>query len=172
MTWKLLEVPRPTREEKKRFLGTVTFYADANLDASIVEVLRILKHDVVTAWEIHSEAHPDEFHFKYAFGSKRVLLTQDKDYLDNDRYPLNLTRGVIVFNVDFGDIGQIARALEVVDTILSRLGPVLDESKVIVNSDYSLTFVSPLSVNGGFEVESTRYRLDTNGVDVWIWEDD
>lgn len=153
-------------------LGRARFYADHNLDASIVEVLRYRKYDVETAQEVGAERQPDEFHYRRAFMTRRVLLTQDKDYLDNERFPLSQTRGVIVFNIDTADVVQIARALEVVDTILGRMAPVLDESKVLLNSDYTLTYITRVPTDSGFVEERTRYRLDENGRDVWVWEDE
>ena len=56
--------------------------------------------------------------------------------------------------------------------VLGWLGPVVDESKVLLNADYILTMTSRVATDQGFDVERTRYRLDGNGEDVWIWEDD
>ena len=82
----LLEYERPTKEELKGLLGRACFYADHNLDESIVYVLRHQKYDVVTAREIGAEQQPDEYHFKWSAQKGRVLLTQDKDFLDNGRF--------------------------------------------------------------------------------------
>lgn len=171
MGWERLEYERPMREELRRVIGDAKFYADHNLDESIVLVLRHQGHDVETAREIGAERQPDEYHYRRALKTKRVLLTEDGDYLDNRRFPLSQTRGVVVFNIDISDTGQIARAVEVVDVILSGIAPVLDEVKVIVNSDYSLTFIRRVRSDEGLVEERTRYRLDENGRDVWIWED-
>jgi len=169
MPWQKIPFQRPTREDRKRLFGKVRFYADQNLDASIVEVLRHYGHDVITAQEKGHHQQPDDYHYRWAHKAKRVLLTHDKDYLDHDRFPLSQTRGVIVFNVDTTDIGALARAVEVVHTILAGLGPILDECKIRLNADYTLTFYSRVPVDG-YEIEPTRYKLDQNGRDIWIWE--
>ncbi len=172
MGWHLLEQRRITKEESTQFLGKAQFYADHNLDSSIVGVLKRLKYDVETAAEVGAEGQPDEFQYRRAFRSKRVLLTQDKHYLDSGRFPLSQTRGVIVFNIDTASTAEIARALEVVDVILGGLAPLLGEAKVILNADYTLTYITRVRTDGDIVENRTRYRLDTNGRDIWVWEED
>jgi predicted nuclease of predicted toxin-antitoxin system len=172
MSWQLLEYDRPDKDELKRILGETNFYADHDLDDTIVQVLRRLKYEVETARDIGAQNQPDEFHYKRAFKTKRVLLTHDKDYLDNERFPLSQTNGVIIFNIDTDNTSEIARALEVVDVILAKISPILKEKKVLLNSDYSLTFIKRVWDGGDFSIEETRYRIDGNGKDVWIWEED
>lgn len=167
--WELLAYERPDKEMLKGLLRKVKFYADHNLDRAIIEVLRRLKYDIETAREIGAEYQPDQFHYRHAFTQKRVLLTLDKDYLDNGRFPLSQTHGVVIFNIDTSNPGEIARALEVVDAVLAVIAPMLDESKVVLNADYTLTFIGRYSSNGGFVEERTRYRLDANGQDVYVW---
>ena len=99
------------------------------------------------------------------------MITLDKDFLDNRRFPLSQTRGVIVLNIDTADTGKTARALEVVDVILGGIAPTLRESKVVVNSDYTVTVLDRVPDNA-FTERQRRYRFDENGRDIWIWEDE
>ncbi len=172
MTWQLLEYDRPYKGELKRILVEAKFYADHDLDDTIVQVLRRLKYEVETARDISAQDQSDEFHYKRAFKTKRVLLTHDKDYLDNERFPLSQTNGIIIFNIDTDNTSEIARAIEVVDVVLAKISPILKEKKVLLNSDYSLTFIKRVWDGCDFSIEKTRYRLDGNGKDVWIWEED
>lgn len=98
------------------------FYADEDVDDSIVYVLRHKGYDVKSARERGLVRHADDFHFKRAAKLKCVLLSHDRDYLDHDRFPLSRTWGVCIVDVDRADIGQLARALEVIDTILGDFG--------------------------------------------------
>lgn len=125
-----------------------------------------------TARKIGAERQPDEFQYCRAFESKRVLLTQDKDYLDNERFPLQPTRAVVLLNVDTASTAEIRRALEVVAKILAGIAPVLHEAEVVVNADFTLTFIRRVSSTGDFTIRRDRYRLDENGLDIWIWEND
>ena len=134
MGWELLDLSGVRKADMKRLSGQAHFYADHNIDQSIVYVLRHEGFDIETAADIQAEQQPDEFQYRYAFKSKRVLLTHDKDFLDNERYLLSQTCGVVVFNIETNDSGQIARALEVVTTILAGLAPALRQKKFVVSA--------------------------------------
>jgi predicted nuclease of predicted toxin-antitoxin system len=168
----LLDLDGVTKVKMKQLSGTARFYSDHNTHAAIVHILQYVKLDVVTAKDIKAEQQPDEFHYKYAFGSNRVLLTHDKDFLDHERFPLSQTCGVVVFNVDPSDAGQIARALEVVTVILAGVAPALKQKKFIVNSDYSMTMIDRVASGSGWGLQTTRIKFDTNGEDVWFWDDE
>ena len=169
MPWVKFDYATPTKEEERAITGEADFYADHNLDDSIVQVLRFLGYDVENARELGAERQPDEFHFKHAFRRKRILLTQDKDYLDHERFPLSQTRGVFIFNIDTANTSEIARALEVVDTILGETAPAWKEKKLVLHSDYTVTVIRRVFDDGMSFVEQTRYRFDMNGRDIWVW---
>jgi hypothetical protein len=73
-------------------------YADANVPAGVVQFMR---HDL--GWDVlfvveHDDlrrAH-DRRHFELARQLSRTLVTMDRDYLDDRRYPPDETSGVIV----------------------------------------------------------------------------
>ena len=173
MPWRLLEIEKPTRKELHSTSGKAKFYADHNLDESVVHVLQRLKYDVETARDVGAEAQPDTFHYKRGFRNRRVLVTHDKDYLDNSQFPLSQTAGVVILDVDTTKTEQLARAPEVVDTILGGLAPVLMGMKVVVHSDYTITFTQrvPDGKGTGFVEDRRRWRFDENGEDIWEWED-
>ncbi len=168
MPWVKLEYQKPSKEEAKVVTGRAGFYADHNLDEAIVLVLVHLGYDVETAREVGADRQSDEFHFKRAFQQKRILLTQDKDYLNNELFPLSQTRGVFVFDIDTSSPSEIARALEVVDTILGVTAPAWKEKKIILHSDYTITVVRRVWEDGAWAVEQSRYRFDTNGKEIWM----
>ena len=88
MRWVLLDMESVPKDAIERLEGRVRFYADHNVDGAIVEMLRFIKYDVETARDIGAERQPDDFHFKRAYNSKRVILTHDSDYLDDAQLPL------------------------------------------------------------------------------------
>ena len=170
MPWVLLEYNRPAKKDVRRITGKTHFYADQNVGVSIIEVLRHLKYEVETAAQVGGQHQIDEWHYRRAFKTKRVLLTHDHDFLDSERFPLSQTSGVIVINVDTDDTAKIARALEVIDTIFGGMAPYLKKRKLVVNSDYTIRVIeSGQDVQGAFEQE-VRYRFDENGRDIWVWE--
>jgi predicted nuclease of predicted toxin-antitoxin system len=172
LSWRLLDLSAVTKEQMKRLSGEARFYADQNLDEAFIDILRWDKLDVLRARDIGAEAQPDTFHYKYAFRHNRVLLTQDRDFLDEELFPLSQTCGVVIFNVDTAQPGQMARALEVVTTILAAAAPALRQKKFVINSDYSMTTIERVATASGMQRQTSRVRFDTNGQDVWVWEDE
>src|SRR5512146_2007730 len=73
-------------------------YADANVPAGVVAFMRErLGWDVLSVVE-HAEMRrlPDGEHYRMAQQLSRTLVTLDHDYLDDGRFPLDRTSGVLV----------------------------------------------------------------------------
>jgi predicted nuclease of predicted toxin-antitoxin system len=76
------------------------FYADENFPAQAIEILRGKGFDVLTAQEAGKQGHPDENHISEARRRGRVLITCDKDYLNDRIFPLIHCPTIVV--CDFG----------------------------------------------------------------------
>ena len=73
-------------------------YADANLPRGIVAAMReTLGWDVLFVLE-HDDLRraPDREHFSRAREQGRTLITLDRDFLDDKRFPADLSGGVVV----------------------------------------------------------------------------
>ena len=73
-------------------------YADANMPAGVVAFMRgVLHWDVLFVVE-HDDLRraPDRRHFELARQLSRTLITLDRDYLDDARYPPGETSGLVV----------------------------------------------------------------------------
>jgi|SRR5579864_5484631 len=88
----------------RRRKAKARFYADENFPALAVKVLRKLGAKVVTAQEAGNSKHPDENHAAHALKHGHILLTCDRDYLDEKRFPLIHCPAIAVF--DFGSCGH------------------------------------------------------------------
>jgi hypothetical protein len=78
--------------------GAPRVYADANLPAGVVSTLRReLGWDVLFVLE-HDDLRraPDAEHYRRARELGRTLITMDRDFLANRRFPLNESPGVVV----------------------------------------------------------------------------
>src|SRR5919201_1532692 len=76
-------------------------YADANIPNGVVEYMRVrLRWDVFFVLE-HDDLRraPDVEHYRLARQLGRTLVTLDRDYLDDRRFPPDEGAGVIVFCV-------------------------------------------------------------------------
>jgi hypothetical protein len=75
-------------------------YADANVPAGLVSHMRLrLRWDVLFVLEEQElRRAPDERHYKLARQLQRTLVTLDRDYLDDDRFPPERSGGVLVLS--------------------------------------------------------------------------
>ena len=90
-------------------------YADANVPAGVVSFMRHeLGWDVLYVIE-HDDLRraPDARHYELARQLQRTLVTIDRDYLDDHRFPPNLSSGLIV--VWAPNEALLARTLSEVD---------------------------------------------------------
>src|SRR5437667_12108786 len=84
----------PTEREKRQVNDYVRrrakprFYADENFPSVAIKILRRLGADVLTVRDVHRRGHPDENHTAEALRLGRILITCDRDYLDDRRFPL------------------------------------------------------------------------------------
>jgi hypothetical protein len=75
-------------------------YADANVPAGLVEYMRArLDWDVLFVIEEHGlRRAPDLKHYRLAQQLRRTLVTMDRDYLDDRRFPPEEGCGVLVIS--------------------------------------------------------------------------
>jgi predicted nuclease of predicted toxin-antitoxin system len=78
--------------------GQPRVYVDANMPARLVSLMRtLLKWDVLFVME-HDDLRraSDESHFRLARQLQRTLVTLDRDYLDDRKFPPTQSAGVLV----------------------------------------------------------------------------
>jgi uncharacterized protein DUF5615 len=127
----------------ERLVPRPRIYADANVPAGIVGHMRAhLRWDVLFVLEQDDlRRAPDVKHYQLAQQLRRTLVTMDRDYLDDRRFPPLLSGGVLVIHAP--DERQLALLLERVDRKLFHVEesdePVaqpLVGRKLQVNSDW------------------------------------
>jgi uncharacterized protein DUF5615 len=93
-------------------------YADANVPAGIVAHMRArLQWDVLFVLEEDDlRRAPDLKHYQLAQQLRRTLVTMDRDYLDDRRFPPDSSGGVIVIHAP--DERQLSALLDRVDRSL------------------------------------------------------
>ncbi len=95
-------------------------YADANIPAGVVAFMRAhLKWDVLFVLE-HDDLRraTDGEHFRRAREMRRTLISLDRDYLDERRFPARDSAGVLVLNAP--DERHLVKLLARIDTTLFR----------------------------------------------------
>jgi hypothetical protein len=90
-------------------------YADANVPAGLVSFMRQALHwDVLFVMEEDDlRRAPDLRHYQLAHQLRRTLVTMDRDYLDDRRFPPERSAGVLVIQAP--DERQLAALLERID---------------------------------------------------------
>ena len=94
------------------------FYADENFPPNATAILRS-RARVVTAQEAGLIGHPDENHITYARKNGRVLVTCDRDFLDERRHPLIHCPAIFVFDFGSGSVAEIRQAFRCLNDVLS-----------------------------------------------------
>ena len=84
----------------ERLTARPRIYADANVPAGLVEHMRQRLHwDVLFVLEDENlRRASDVAHFRLAHQLRRTLVTMDRDYLDDRRFPPGQGGGVLVFS--------------------------------------------------------------------------
>jgi hypothetical protein len=96
-------------------------YADANIPTGVVQYMRTRLHwDVLFVLE-HDDLRraPDIHHYRLARQLVRTLVTLDRDYIDDRRFPPHEGAGVIVFSAP--DERWLCRLLKQADAELFRI---------------------------------------------------
>ena len=104
----------------ERLVPQPRIYADANVPAGLVAHMRAHLHwDVLFVLEQNDlRRAPDVKHYQLAEQLRRTLVTLDRDYLDDRRFPPSSGAGVLVINAP--DERELAALLERLDAMLFR----------------------------------------------------
>ena len=92
----------------------VLLYADEPVPLAVIRALRRAGHDVTRAREVFPEGTSDDTHFERAIRERRVLLTQDTDFLALSSAILSQGRhhpGVVYWPQGVYTIGRVVRQL-------------------------------------------------------------
>ena len=124
----------------QRLSARPRIYADANVPAGLVAYMRLrLQWDVLFVVEEDTlRRAPDLKHYRLAQQLRRTLVTMDRDYLDDKRFPPDEGSGVLVINAP--DEQQLTLLLERIDrSLFGDDAPIplpLAGRKLQVNSDW------------------------------------
>ena len=92
----------PKKKQKK-----MRFYVDADVPPQAVKVLIEMGYDALTAQEARIETHEDEDHTALAKKQDRILITHDRDYLNDRRFPLHECPTLVVCSFGTGTTNEI-----------------------------------------------------------------
>jgi hypothetical protein len=127
----------------ERLVARPRIYADANVPAGIVAHMRArLRWDVLFVLEENDlRRAPDVKHYQLAHQLCRTLVTMDRDYLDDRRFPPDASGGVLVIHAPDEHqlsllLDRVDRALFHADKALQPISQPLAGRKLQINSDW------------------------------------
>jgi uncharacterized protein DUF5615 len=105
-----------------RLVPQPRIYADANVPAGLVAHMRARLHwDVLFVLEeAELRRAPDVKHYQLAQQLRRTLVTMDRDYLDDRRFPPDSSGGVLIIQAP--DETQLTALVDRVDRALFHVG--------------------------------------------------
>jgi hypothetical protein len=127
----------------ERLVARPRIYADANVPAGIVAHMRQrLQWDVLFVLEdADLRRAPDVKHYQLAYQLRRTLVTLDRDYLDDRRFPPEVCGGVLVIRAPderqlSGLLDRVDRSLFHPDDVEEPVALPLAGRKLQVNTDW------------------------------------
>ena len=112
VAWQRLEISdEEIAEATKRFQKKARFLTDEDLHAETVPFLRGKGWNVKTAVEAGLVGHSDSDYVALARKEDRLLLTHDRDYLSDRKFPLANKGGVIVLPGSSGNVRALVLGL-------------------------------------------------------------
>jgi predicted nuclease of predicted toxin-antitoxin system len=161
MVWKKLSLTmeadrdwRPAKQTK--------FLADESISRDVTAFLREKKLNVKEVFDEGLAGRPDEDVFACAWRNRRVLLTHDRDFLDNQRFPEHCNPGVIVLPGGDGDQTALGYGVHRVCSVFSKDPEAWQGHKIVVTKD-------EIQIRGPGR-SAQRYRIAQDG-SVFQWED-
>jgi predicted nuclease of predicted toxin-antitoxin system len=145
------------------------FLVDENLGKGTAQLLReTRKVNVEFAADVGLGGRDDCAVFAYAWRKRRVLLTHDRGFLDDTRFPEHRNPGVVVLPGGEGDEEALVRALYFAMLLVEQNPTAWAGTKITAQADGEVRIKQRHAETGA--METRRYKLGGLGPAL-IWED-
>jgi predicted nuclease of predicted toxin-antitoxin system len=170
MPWERVENPdSDTRRALNQMFGRkVQFLLDESLDSTLVFALNELGFKAETVTGAGLSGRSDEDVFAYAWRNDKILLTSDRDFLDDRRFPHHRNPGVIILPNDPIDSDSFTTALRQALYTIAPLGKAYRRSKIVIDSKGEIAIIGRNIETGA--IEKNRFCIDKRGR-TFIWKE-
>ncbi len=165
MPWIPLENPDYISGEFKK---RTRFLIDESLGAEVAIFLRDKGFSAVFVADVRLNGRSDEDVFSFAWREKRMLLTHDRDFLDDRRFPENRNPGVVVLPGGDGDQNAMGVGIGTVLAVFGAGPSIWEKTKTAISPSGEMTIRRRNFETG--KIETTRYRMTGKG-NAEIWKD-
>jgi predicted nuclease of predicted toxin-antitoxin system len=159
MPWKA--IPDAPRDWRSHVAGKrARFLVDESLGVEAARALRGRRWNAAYVGDLGLLGHSDEDVFAAAAREDRILLTHDRDFLNDRVFPPNRNPGLVVLPGGDGQQRPLVRALGDVLSVVGPFREVWRGSKIVIDEGGALS-VSHRTWEG--RMTRTRYRFARNG---------
>jgi predicted nuclease of predicted toxin-antitoxin system len=162
VSWRPVEQAESRRTPRERTQRAPRFLVDESLGSDAARLLRDRDWNAKCVEELGLRGKADEAVFAAAWKQRRVILTHDRDFLDNRRFPPNRNPGVVVFVVGASgeDDRRLLRAFTFMQWLVGAFGGVFMRGTKIVFSDDEHVTIERRNRTG--TLETSRYWVPAN----------
>jgi predicted nuclease of predicted toxin-antitoxin system len=166
---RLADPPKKQVPILRRLLGgRARYLVDESLGKGVAELLTDWGHNVKYGPSVGLGGHADEDVFAYGWRKGRMILTHDRDFLDDKRFPYTRNPGVIVLPGGDGNDRALLKTLYSAVGVFSTYSNVYPNAKIAIDSEGVWTVRSYDKTRGRVENETLKL---TNG-EVYSLVDD
>jgi Domain of unknown function (DUF5615) len=165
MPWQ--KIPDPSLEDvaQRRRTKRSKFLIDESLGSGTIEFFQWYRMNAVTVWDVGLAGCDDEPVFAYAWKHRRILLTHDNDFWDDQRFPEHRNPGLAILPGANGDQSDMINGLVWMKMLMDRDPEQWQKQKVRItgNGDVYIKF-RPWRTGA---VETRHYRFTGKGAMEW-----
>jgi len=140
-----------TLEKKTRFL------VDENVHTEVVRYLRAHGWNVKSVDDVALRGHSDEDVLAFAHREDRILLTHDRDFLNDRQYPPNRNPGVVILTGGKGNDERLVTGLMDLLVTLAPYREILPNCKAVFHEDRTVAITLKDFHSG--KLETMLFRL-------------
>ena len=133
----------------------------------MAEVLRFWGYNTKYGPDVGLGGKADPDVYALAWREKRILLTHDKDYLNDREYPFNRNPGVIVLPGEEGEQEPLRRAVRYMLNIFGTHARIFPNAKIVIDSNNVWYIKNHRKKEGYIEYSKLKFTKTK----VYRWED-
>lgn len=146
------------------------FLCDQNLGPDMAPALRSIGYSAIDVWDVRLDGKDDQTIFRYAWKKGLIILTHDRDFLDDRLFPEHANPGIIVLPGGAGRWLPLRQAVLFALPIVSKHPEIWQGSKIHVGENLEVTIRSRDSETGAVTTKKYCIRPQHENALKWIDE--
>ncbi|HPA45850.1 MAG TPA: DUF5615 family PIN-like protein [Thermodesulfobacteriota bacterium] len=173
MPWKKIEFSRDNwrqiDDEMRGFRRKIRFLIDENIPAKVCAFLRKKKFNLQTLQEADLNGRDDEAIFQYAKQKDRILITRDRHFLNERRFPLQNSPGVAILSCPSDGDDTLIDLLEQLIDVYGDSHDLWYEQIILFPGDNTFSIRCRDSTSS--RSRTLKFKFPKNGTPM-IWSDE